>query len=115
MTTQQHRSGTTLPTWNHVVTPHIDIIQGELSMDTYAVNLGKVVQGDSSVRLVYRDARSFYEATYLTRELHRILTDVFAGWPVRAVIAYSSCVLHLAAAKRIACSRSITWHVRANS
>ena len=78
MTTQQHRSGTTLPTWNHVVTPHIDIIQGELSMDTYAVNLGKVVQGDSSVRLVYRDARSFYEATYLTRELQRILIDVFA-------------------------------------
>src|SRR5260370_5219642 len=78
MTTQQHRSGTTLPMWNHVVTPHIDIIQGELSMDTYAVNLGKVVQDDSSVRLVYRDARSFYEATYLTRELHRILTDVFA-------------------------------------
>src|SRR5438128_12365965 len=78
MTTQQHRSGTTLPMWNHVVTPHRDIIQGELSMDTYAVNLGKVVQNDSSVRLVYRDARSFYEATYLTRELHRILTDVFA-------------------------------------
>src|SRR5258708_15864804 len=78
MTTQQHRSGTTLPTWKQGITAHYDMIQGELSMDTYVGNLGKVVQGDSSVRLVYRDARSFYEATYLTRELHRILTEVFA-------------------------------------
>src|SRR5258706_13266657 len=76
MVTQQQ--GATLPTWNRVVTPHIDIIQGQLSMDTYAVNLGKVVQGDSSVRPVYRDARAFFEATYLTTELRRILTDVFA-------------------------------------
>src|SRR6266849_7501938 len=78
MTTQQHSSGTTLPTWNRVVIPHSDIIQGQLSMDTYAVNLGKVVQGESSVRPVYRDARAFFEATYLTTELRRILTDVFA-------------------------------------
>ncbi len=78
MTTQQHSSGTTLPTWNRVVIPHSDIIQGQLSMDTYAVNLGKVVHGESSVRPVYRDARAFFEATYLTTELHRILTDVFA-------------------------------------
>jgi predicted AAA+ superfamily ATPase len=47
-------------------------------MDTYAVNLGKVVQGDNSVRPVYRDARAFFEATYLTTELRRILTDVFS-------------------------------------
>src|SRR5258708_84554 len=78
MTTQQHSSGTTLPTWNRVVIPHSDIIQGQLSMDTYAVNLGRVVHGDSSVRPVYRDARAFFEATYLTTELRRILTDVFA-------------------------------------
>jgi Protein of unknown function (DUF499) len=78
MTTQQHSSGVTLPTWNRVVTPHSDIIQGQLAMDTYAVNLGKVVQGDNSVRPVYRDARAFFEATYLTTELRRILTDVFS-------------------------------------
>ncbi len=45
-------------------------------MDTYAVNLGKVVQGDRSVRPVYGDARAFFEATYLTTELRRILSDV---------------------------------------
>ena len=74
MVTQQQ--GATLPIWNRVVTPHIDIVQGQLSMDTYAVNLGKVVQQDQSVRPVYRDARAFFEATYLTTELRRILTDV---------------------------------------
>ena len=47
-------------------------------MDTYAANLGKVVHGDNSVRPVYRDAHAFFEATYLTAELRRILTDVMA-------------------------------------
>ena len=45
MTTHQHTSGAELLPWNRVVTPHIDIVQGQLSMDTYAANLGKVVQG----------------------------------------------------------------------
>src|SRR5438876_4528435 len=78
MTTQRQSSGATIPAWNRVVTPHTDIVQGQLSMDAYAVNLGKVVQGDKSVRPVYRDARAFFEATYLTTELRRILTDVFS-------------------------------------
>ncbi len=76
MTTSSYSSGTTLPAWNRVVTPHNDIVQGQLSMDTYAVNLSKVVQGDPSVRPVYRDPRAFYEATYLTAELRRILSEV---------------------------------------
>src|SRR5690242_1236385 len=72
----------TLPAWNRVVTPHPDILEGQLSMDTYAVNLGKVIENAPSVRLVYRDARAFFEATYLTKELSHILTDattVLAG------------------------------------
>ncbi|HYU74957.1 MAG TPA: DUF499 domain-containing protein, partial [Ktedonobacteraceae bacterium] len=76
MTTQRQSSGATIPAWNRVVTPHTDIVQGQLSMDAYAVNLGKVVQGDKSVRPVYRDTRAFFEATYLTAELRRILSDV---------------------------------------
>src|SRR2546428_2865687 len=78
MMTHRHTSGAELLPWNRVVTPHIDIVQGQLSMDTYAANLGKVVQGDRSVRPVYRDAHAFFEATYLTSELRRILTDVLA-------------------------------------
>jgi hypothetical protein len=65
-----------LPAWNRVVTPHPDILEGQLSMDTYAVNLGQVIENAPGVRLVYRDARAFFEATYLTKELHHILTDV---------------------------------------
>src|SRR6266487_7056948 len=76
MTIQRQSSGATIPAWNRVVTPHTDIVQGQLSMDAYAVNLGKVVQGDKSVRPVYRDAHAFFEATYLTAELRRILSDV---------------------------------------
>ncbi len=76
MTTSPYSSGTTLPAWNRVVTPHSDIVQGQLSMDTYAVNLSKVVQRDQSVRHVYRDPRAFYEATYLTAQLRRILSEV---------------------------------------
>src|SRR3989442_902947 len=78
MTIQQHSTGTTLPAWNRVVTPNSDIVQGQLTMDTYAVNLGKVVHGDQSVQAVYRDPRAFFEATYLTAELRRILSDVLA-------------------------------------
>src|SRR5436190_8617550 len=78
MTMHQHTSGAELLPWNRVVTPHIDIVQGQLSMDTYAANLGKVVQGDNSVRPVYRDAHAFFEATFLTAELRRILMDVLA-------------------------------------
>ncbi len=78
MTIQQHSTGTMLPAWNRVVTPNSDIVQGQLTMDTYAVNLGKVVHGDQSVQPVYRDPRAFFEATYLTAELRRILSDVLA-------------------------------------
>src|SRR5947209_15983298 len=76
MTIQRQSTGATIPAWNRVVTPHTDIVQGQLSMDAYAVNLGKVVQGDKSVRPVYGDAHAFFEATYLTAELRRILSDV---------------------------------------
>ncbi len=43
MTTHRHISGAELLPWNVVVTPHIDIVQGQLSMDSYAANLGKVL------------------------------------------------------------------------
>lgn len=71
---QQH--GAELLPWTRLVTPHSDIVDGKLSMDTYAVNLDLVVQNSPTIHPVYRDARAFFEATYLTQELRRILTDV---------------------------------------
>src|SRR6266702_7691025 len=104
MTTQRQ---ITIPAWNRVVTPHTDIVQGQLSMDTYAVNLGKVVQGDKSVRPVYGDARAFFDATYLTAELRRILSDVLgvlAGQSGNRVLQLRTL---LVVVKPIPCSRSI--------
>lgn len=78
MTTHQRHFGANIPAWNRVVEPHEDIVQGQLSMDTYAVNLAQLVQGDSRMRRVYRDPQMFFEATYLTTGLRYILKDVMA-------------------------------------
>ncbi len=77
MTTRRD-GGVNLPSWNTVVEPNQDIVSGQLSMDTYAVNLGKVVQGDTAMPFVYRDPRAFFEATYLTTQLQSILFDVLS-------------------------------------
>src|SRR5690348_10633582 len=76
MTGNRQQSGAELLPWTRIVTPHSDIVDGNLSMDTYAVNLDLVVQNSNTIHPVYRDAHAFFEATYLTHELRRILTDV---------------------------------------
>ncbi|MEO9027181.1 MAG: DUF499 domain-containing protein, partial [Ktedonobacteraceae bacterium] len=76
MTDNRQHGSTELPSWTRVVTPHSDIVDGKLSMDTYAVNLDLVIQGSKTIHEVYREPRSFFEATYLTKELRRILNDV---------------------------------------
>jgi hypothetical protein len=78
MTTARRAGGGALPLWKQVVTPHDDIVSGNLSMDTYAVNLGKVVQGDPNTRPIYRDPQLFFGATYLTVALKNILRDVLS-------------------------------------
>jgi hypothetical protein len=74
--TASRRSGTVLPSWKTEAIPHEDIRLGNLSLDTYAINLGRVIQNDPDMPLVYRDARMFFAATYLTQELRSILQDV---------------------------------------
>ncbi len=64
-------------TWNSVVTPNDDILADQLRIDTYAVNLGQVVQGDSQMPLIYRDPHMFFESTYITRALDSVLKEVF--------------------------------------
>ncbi|MBA2393113.1 MAG: ATP-binding protein [Ktedonobacteraceae bacterium] len=70
--TQSH-----IQTWNTVVTPHADILADQLRIDTYAVNLGQVVQNDTQMPLIYRDPHMFFEATYLTTALDSVLKEVF--------------------------------------
>jgi len=68
-----------LKPWTQIVTPHPDILEGRLDSSTYAASLGAVVRQDSTCPLVYRDAREFFKATYLTTELKKLLEDVLRG------------------------------------
>ena len=68
-----------LKPWTQVVTPHSDITTGNLSNDIFAASLSQVVRQDPNCPAVYRDARKFFEATYLTKELRSLLEDVLKG------------------------------------
>ncbi|MBW4559185.1 MAG: DUF499 domain-containing protein [Trichormus sp. ATA11-4-KO1] len=65
--------------WTQVVTPHADILNGNLDNATYAASLGAVIRQDSKCPIVYRDARDFFAATYLTTALKKLLEDVLKG------------------------------------
>jgi hypothetical protein len=68
-----------LKPWTQVVTPHVDILEGRLDSSTYAASLGSVVRGDATCPRVYQDAREFFKATYMTKELRRLLEGVLRG------------------------------------
>ncbi len=68
-----------LKPWTQIVTPHQDILEGRLDTSVYAASLGAVVRQDSNCPRVYRDAREFFAATYLTKELRKLLEDVLRG------------------------------------
>lgn len=68
-----------LKPWTSVVTPHPDILEGRLDSSTYAASLGAVIRQDPNCPKVYRDARDFFAATYLTKELKKLLEDVLRG------------------------------------
>ena len=65
--------------WTQVVTPHPDILAGNLDNATYAASLGAVIRQEPKCPKVYRDARDFFTATYLTKELRKLLEDVLKG------------------------------------
>ncbi len=68
-----------LKPWTQVVTPHDDILKGNLDSSTYAASLGSVVRGEDTCPRVYRDAREFFKATYMTKELRSLLEGVLRG------------------------------------
>ncbi|MEG3984307.1 DUF499 domain-containing protein [Microcoleus sp. T3B2] len=65
--------------WTQVVTPHADILEGKLDNATYAASLSSVVRNSPNCPKVYRDARDFFNATYLTAELRKLLESVVKG------------------------------------
>lgn len=68
-----------LKPWTQVVTPHPDILSGNLDNAIYAASLSLVVRQDPKCPPVYKDARNFFNATYLTTALKKLLTDVLKG------------------------------------
>src|SRR6516162_8331649 len=63
-----------LKAWRQVVTPHADIRQGKFDASVFAANLGEVLAGRGAVD--YRDAKTFFSKTYMTRGLTELVIDV---------------------------------------
>lgn len=79
--------------WSEIVLLHPDVESGETALAAYALDLGAVVAGDPNVPVVYRDARSFWRATYLTSGMNRLLEEVLgrlAGRPGDRVLQLRS-------------------------
>src|SRR6266516_4568803 len=64
--------------WSEIVRLHPDVESGAASVTTYAIDLGALVINDPNVPAVYRDADSFFRATYLTPEMTRLISDVIS-------------------------------------
>jgi predicted AAA+ superfamily ATPase len=62
--------------WVDVVRPHSDVTSGALEMGTYAVNLASVYRRREGVDLVYLEPARFFAATFLTKALAELLSDV---------------------------------------
>ena len=72
-------STTTLRPWTDVVKLHPDVESGALTEAVFAIDLGAIAMGDPGVPAVYRDPESFFQATYLTADLRRLLEEVLAS------------------------------------
>lgn len=62
--------------WFEVVRLHPDVEEGRLAMATFAIDFGGVLANSEGVPLVYRDSRSFGQATHLTGGIRRLLEEV---------------------------------------
>jgi len=62
--------------WTEVVRLHPDVESGNTAMAAYAIDLGALATEPDSIPAVYREAGSFFRATYLTSGLRRMIEDV---------------------------------------
>ncbi len=72
-TTIEGRPGMGLRPWREVITPHPDVASGRYESAEFAADLGQVARGLGAEE--YRDPRAFYQRTYLTYGLRRLLID----------------------------------------
>jgi len=65
----QPRAG--LRPWREVVMPHPDVASGRYQQAEFAADLGQVHRGEGTSE--YSDPREFYQRTFITEGLHRLL------------------------------------------
>jgi len=67
-----------LPSWWQVATPHRDILKGKLNESIFAADLGDVAESNQNIPIEYRDASVFFQKTYLTTGLTKLLENVLS-------------------------------------
>ena len=63
-----------LKPWREVIVPHPDVLNGTFQQSEFAADLTAVRTGRAT--LEYGDAKSFYERTYITEGMGKLLTQV---------------------------------------
>lgn len=63
-----------LKPWREVIVPHPDVLNGTFQQSEFAADLTAVRKGTASPE--YGDAKSFYERTFITEGMGRLLTQV---------------------------------------
>ncbi len=69
----------TLRPWTDLVRLHPDVEAGTLTEAVFAIDLGAIAAKDPKVPVVNRDPEAFFQATYLTADLRRLLEEVLAS------------------------------------
>lgn len=59
--------------WREIVTPHPDVAKGVYQQAEFAANLAQVHRGEATPE--YQDPKSFFERTYITEGMRRLLTS----------------------------------------
>lgn len=67
---------TTAKPWIESVHLHPDVLKENADTDIFALDLGPLADGSGTVAPVYRDAESFFRASYITAGLKSLLDDV---------------------------------------
>ena len=69
----------TLRPWTDLVKLHPDVEKGALTEAVFAIDLGAIAAGDPTVPVVNRDPEAFFQATYLTADMRRLLEEVLGS------------------------------------
>src|SRR5262245_51757654 len=62
--------------WIESVRLHPDVLKEHAATDIFALDLGPLADGSGAVAPVYRDAESFFRASYVTAGLKSLLDEV---------------------------------------